>query len=166
MKRLESLAPGTPGARPEQTSPPLMTHPQAPVATLEGLGLHLLTEGGCPSPDDSWLVSGPRGARGRTGSGPTSLQVVKCGFDHLPSSSRTPHFLSFLTVRPRSVLKRTRREMLGLVHPCSPREFLQGWGPGRRMTGTGLTPRPRRGVPSPLARARAGWPPQVRKVFL
>lgn len=67
MKRLESLAPG-------QGKPPLLllTHPQVPVATLEGLGLHLLTEGGCPSPDDSWLVSGPRGVRGRTGSGPTS----------------------------------------------------------------------------------------------
>lgn len=161
MKRLESLAPG-------QGKPPvlLLTHPQAPVATLEGLGLHLLTEGGCPSPDDSWLGSGPRSARGRTGSGPASLQVVKCGCDHLSSGSRTPHFLSFLTVHPRSVLKRTRREMLGLVHPSRPQEFLRGWGPGRRMTGTRLTPRPRRGVPSHLARAQAGWPPQVRKVFL
>ncbi|XP_060154551.1 cilium assembly protein DZIP1L isoform X6 [Globicephala melas] len=57
-------------------------------------------------------------------------------------------------VRPRSVLKRPRRQMPALTCPSSPRDFLRGWGPGRRMTRTGLTPRLRRGAPRCLARAQ------------
>nr|XP_020141778.1 zinc finger protein DZIP1L isoform X7 [Microcebus murinus] len=64
--------------------------------------------------------------------------------------------------RPRSVLRRTRREAPCSVCLASPCEFLPGWCPGhRRVTGTGLTPRPRR-TPCPLARAQAPWLPQVR----
>ncbi|VFV41880.1 zinc finger protein dzip1l-like [Lynx pardinus] len=62
-------------------------------------------------------------------------------------------------VHPHSVLKRTQRAPCS-GHLSSPHEVLPGWGPGQRTTGTGLTQRRRRGVPSPLKKAQVGWLPQ------
>lgn len=72
-------------------------------------------------------------------------------------------FPSFhLTAAPRlSVLKRSQRETLCNACLFSPPKFLPGRHPSRRTTGAGLILKPQRRAPSPLARARVGWLPQV-----
>lgn len=107
---------------------------------------------------------GPGREQGWLWANQTSLQVVKCGVERPPSGPHIARFFFSSAVRPRSVLKRPRRQIPALMRPSSPREFLRGWGPGRRMTQTGLTPRPRRGAPRHLARAQVRWLPQERKV--
>lgn len=110
--------------------------------------------------DGSWLS---REGAGLALGKPNTLASGEMCFT-FPSGPFVPRFFS-MAVRPRSVLKRTLKEILCSVCLSSPREFLRGWGPGQRMTGTGLTPRRRRGTPSPPARALVGWLPQVTKVF-